>query len=377
MLGRQEVDWNFTHRFVREYTGMSLRGLVWTAPQGFALQQLGFGWQYSLSGSLMSIVYFAGGRSHIPKGKPLSDYFDGAIPFSEFYWGTFIWFVLIISCLTQIVYRMRKWVFSQSPTNTLDPNKRFEVFKYESLNHNITSLLYNIFFAVFWLILAASTCFYSLVVQKDLDNKGQTFFGLFVAVLALTIFLTWTWSYAYAQRILKKHRKQNLKLSPPINRRIPARINEVDYFEQRSIPGFFEPSETDRLLPWPYSHPDKGFATDSRSHRSENPNPLGFNSGSPAMPRSSSPLHHTHVVPKKPLPPAFNCIVKSWMFIENWVYIDIFVLIRHSIGLLSLVSVFTTITLCCISVAWDSHSPTFDPKYYVCVNESVWNNTML
>lgn len=39
---------------------MSLRGLIWTAPQGYILQLLGFGWEYSLSGSLMGLFYFMG-----------------------------------------------------------------------------------------------------------------------------------------------------------------------------------------------------------------------------------------------------------------------------------------------------------------------------
>ena len=369
MFGRQEIGWNFTQRFVREYSGMSLRGLIWTAPQGYVLQQLGFGWQYSLSGSLMSIVYFAGGQSSIPKGELLSSYLDGAISFSEFYWGTFIWFVLVVSCLAQLVYRLRKWVYSNSSNAMYNPNNRCELVKYESLNYTASNILYNAFFVVFWLVLAASTVFYSLIVQTDIKNKGQTFFGLFTALVATTILLSWTWSAAYTKRNIDKERKQqNIQHHTP-NRRIPARINDIDYLEQR---GSYESSETDRLLPWPYSHPDKGFLDTTRSQRPDNPSPLFFGN-SPSL--SRQPVRQPYAPNKQPLPSTFAFLIKVWTVVERFVYLDIFTLIRHFIGLVSLLSVIITVVLCFTSVFLDSHAHTFDPQYYVCVNSSIWNDS--
>ncbi len=366
MFGRQEMGWNFTQRFVRDYSGMSLRGLIWTAPQGYALQQLGFGWQYSLSGSLMSVVYFAGGRSHIPDGELLSAYLDDAVSFSEFYWGTLVWFVLIVSCLTQLVYRIRKWVESNSTSNAL--NICCEIVKYESLNHTVTIVLYNVFFVIFWLVLAASVVFYSLIIQTDIRNKGQTFFGLFTALVAMTILLSWSWSAAYTKRILEKDRKQQQNIQKHSStRRMPVRINDIDSLEQR---GYLDPSETDRLLPWPYSHPDKGFMDSRKSQRLDSPSPLGFNN-SPSL--SRQPIRRPLATSSQPY---VTTVIKIWMVVENFVYLDIFALIRHLIGLVSLLSILFTVVLCFTSVIWDSHVHTFDPQYYVCVNSSVWNNTL-
>ena len=365
MLGRQDVEWNFTHRFIREYSGMSLRGLIWTAPQGYALQQLGFGWQYGLSGSLMGAVYFAGGQSHIPQGELLSDYLNGAIPFSEFYWGSLIWFVLITLCLAQSVHRLRQWAFSNSSDAKYDPTECCQVFKYQSLNHKFANFIYNVFYVLLWILLAASTTFYSLIIQTDMRNKGQTLFGLLTSLLVLTVFIIWTWSSAYTSWSINRDKKQKSEYHSPDRW---ARINNADYFEQRGVPGtFYEPSETDRLLPWPYSHPDKSS--------SRNPSPMSFNNTSPLMQRSPPSLHP--MVPQKPLHPLVNVAIKLWIAMEDWVYMDMFVLIRHLIGAVSLVSVVITMVLCCIGIVWDLHSPTFDPQYYVCVNESIWNDTVV
>ena len=63
VLGRPTAAeaWVYNRRFVREFTGMSLRGLLWTVPAGYLLYLLGFGWQYSLSGSQMGLYYYLGG----------------------------------------------------------------------------------------------------------------------------------------------------------------------------------------------------------------------------------------------------------------------------------------------------------------------------
>ena len=36
--------------------GLSLRGMIWTGPVGYALYQLGYGWQYALSGSTLAFL---------------------------------------------------------------------------------------------------------------------------------------------------------------------------------------------------------------------------------------------------------------------------------------------------------------------------------
>ena len=357
---------------------MSLRGLIWTIPQGYALQQLGFGWQYSLTGSLMGLVYFTGGHSHLSKHYPLGSYFTGAIPFSEFYWGTWVWLVLIVSCLTQGLYRIRKWVYFKNSNCARNPFKKFEVFKFESLNYRATNVAYNIFMVIFWLILGASTVFYSLIVQTDTRNKGQTFFGLFMSVVALTFFLSWTWSALHTQRVLAKERRMlHEKMDPFVNRHLPPRINDIDRLEQVGGTRPYHPSETDPLLPWPYSHPDKGFIDQRRSpvhEANRSSTPMGF-SHSPNLTRHTIPHLQAQAMQRQPLTSTSYAFLLLWPTIEKWLYLDILAWLRHIIGLVSLLSTVFTVVLCFVAVVWDRDSPVFDPEYYVCVNGSVWNYT--
>ena len=48
LIGRQGFNWITNERFVREYSGVSPRGLAWMLPQGYALGQMGFGCEYAL-----------------------------------------------------------------------------------------------------------------------------------------------------------------------------------------------------------------------------------------------------------------------------------------------------------------------------------------
>lgn len=369
MLGRQnDMDWNFTHRFIREYSGMSMRGLIWTAPQGYALQYLGFGWQYSLSGSLMSIIYYSGWKMHaINTPNQLGDLLDGP----EFYWGMYIWLVLMVSCISQLVYRLRQRVYSHNKEDHggTNPHDSFQVCLYKSLNRVVANVTYNILFIVFWIILCASTVFYSLVIQTDIRNKGQTFFGLFISSLALTMFMCWKWSASFTLWMTNKEQRK-LKKSHS-NAAFPSRIN---YLEQRGMPGV-HPSETDRLLPtynnWPYSHPDKGFG-DPHSC-TDVPSPVPFQTSPNLLSRNY------HAPPLNQLSHAHKLSTKVWLFIDKWVYMDVFVMIRHVIGILSIVSLLCTIGLCCYTIVWSIHekAPVFDPQYSVCINETIWNNTVI
>eukprot|EP00042_Codosiga_hollandica_P045095 m.453479 g.453479 ORF g.453479 m.453479 type:complete len:220 (-) comp56936_c0_seq7:3144-3803(-) len=57
LLGRDEESWDFTRRWVREFAGMSLRGLMWTAPGGYIMYHMGYGWQFALAGAAMGSIY--------------------------------------------------------------------------------------------------------------------------------------------------------------------------------------------------------------------------------------------------------------------------------------------------------------------------------
>ena len=369
LLGRQEIHWKFTQRFLREFSGMSLRGLVWTAPQGYALQQMGFGWQYSLSGCLMGFVYYLGRVStHINSTR--NNFFDSNIGFSEFYWGTWIWFVLLVSCLSQLVYRLRKWVYTRSSCSISNPHRHIQVIKYASLNRFIIRLWYEATMVVILLLLSATVMFYSLIIQTDLRNKAQTFFGLFTGVLALQLFLGWIWGKAYHKWKLKKARNTHDTLSDHEQSgiqhgRSPPRINSIDQLEGGGFRAY-SGGETDPLLPWPYSHPDKGLA-DSRG------SPCFFQDGFRSS-QLQTPSRINYHKPTTYLSSVELAIVILWPSIEKWICLDVFVYLRHLIGVLSLLCVLTVSIMTVVSAVCDFDAPRFDPEYTILDNSSIWLN---
>ncbi|CAH1241707.1 Hypp6396 [Branchiostoma lanceolatum] len=164
-LGRQMQNWSYPRRVVRDYTGMSLRGLIWTTPQGYVLYHLGLGWCPSLSGSLMGLVYFAGNYGNTPLCKSAAC--------SEYLWGIWVWLVLLTSSLYGAVTRARSTYPDVHPESSGVPQPS------SKLESTFSKVVFELFHFVFGLILGSSTCYYALVEQEDWKNKGQTFFGLF------------------------------------------------------------------------------------------------------------------------------------------------------------------------------------------------------
>lgn len=359
MLARQLKDWNFTRRFVREYSGMSLRGLVWTLPQGYALQQFGFGWQYSLSGSLMGAVYYAGAESKFEPNN--TDFFDSTIAHSEFYWGTFMWFVLIITCLSQLVYRTRRWVYHRSPSSVHNPYTRWEILKHVSLNYRWMRVCYEALVVLLWTVFTISIIFYSVTVQTDASNKGMTFAGLFLSVVALTFFLAWTWAIVYITHVFRRARQEErrIEIEKSKQSRTAPGINDIDHLEGGSGMGdrMSYTGEGDPLLPWPYSHPDKIFA--KRTHSPVEQSRLSAGSSYGTYSQHSS-------VRQPPNGSTGLAFILLWPGIEKWLYLDIFSWLRHLIGLVSLCATMGTLLLTLITFFWNLKVFRFNPYYEVC-----------
>ena len=342
---------------------MSMRGLVWTAPQGYALQQMGFGWQYSLSGSLMGFVYYLGGVCARINSSRNSNFFDGNIGFSEFFWGTWIWFVLLVSCFSQLVYRLRKWVYARSTCSISNPHGHFQVIKYGSLNRFMARLWYEATMVLILLLFAATVVFYSLIVQTDIRNKGQTFFGLFTGVLALTYFLGWIWGKAYLKWQIRRARNAHNALYDC--EQSAGQQGHSPRLEGGSYQTYTG-GERDPLLPWPYSHPDKGLANSRGS-------PHLFLDGSRSTVGYGSHLqtpirHHHHTQ----LSSVELAVVVLWPSIEKWILLDVFVFLRHFIGILSLFGVLSVSFMTVLSAVWDIDAPRFDPEYTILDNSSIW-----
>ncbi len=364
IVGRQGANWTMGHRFVREYAGMSLRGLIWTAPHGYVLERLGFGWEYSLSGSLMGLVYYVGSNTDT-SGLPNQAFFNHGTAAAEVYWGWWMWFMLSMVSLSQLVRRGQVWVYKKNPYLGTRPYSSWENIKYLSLNRPIFRLSYEFFMFVFNFILCSSLIFYSLIEQTDIRNKAQTFFGLFTGVLMLCFSQGWVWSLLFLniqlKRLAKKARnspeQEHLQngnsqtydirksLSPSLStgyQRNPSHGNNLDRYETTAavISG-----ETQPLLSWPYSHPDRVSPTGERI------NTLKLPEGNPSVSR-----HAHHVIQSPSIATAFLIL---WPSVNKWLWLDVFVLMRRLIGLASFLSTLLTIVLTAIAIVWDIESPRF------------------
>lgn len=321
LVGRQpNSSWTYQQRFIREYSGMSLRGLVWTAPLGYALQQLGFGWEFSLSGSLMGMWYFLGSKTPVSNNTEFREMFDSGIAYAEFYYGWWIWFVLSLSSLSQLVHRIRVWVHSKDNCCSYDPFSRCQTFLYLSLKWCAMRLSYEAVMLVLEAMLCCAVVFYSLVEQEDNRNKGQTFFGLFTSCLFLGLAQGWVWGAACTKRRRRKAGQVLCRQQP---------YSPAPEFNQAMAPGETQPLLAD---------------VDRSSPQINRNNTLFLPEG------NSSPGHAAHGYPPSPVP----LLVRRWCVLERYVWMDIFVVLRRVVGvivLLSAASVLVT-TILAVQQGW-------------------------
>ena len=333
---------------------MSLRGLAWTAPQGYLLQLLGFGWEYSLSGSLMGFVYYLGSRTPVDTG--FSKAFGAHTAYAEYYWGTWIWFVLIICCLSQVVRRMHIWIFSKKEYLGFRPFSTWEKVKYESLNRLLSRLIYEGFMLFFNLLMMCSLVYYSLVVQEDVRNKGMTFFGLFADVILLTFLQGWSLNLLY----LKLKHKWRLR------KRATIRVS-VNPTGARVVGSPFQsPRASPRI-------PDlDNFETAAAIASGENKPLMGWNNSQSASPYQTTPIlernHSTLMGNDSPTEPSYRphlqlgtaepattttAVLILWPAIEKWVWMDVFIWLRRLIGLISIIATIIVLSTCTAALFWN------------------------
>ena len=174
LLGRQAIHWSQQEVFFHNFAGMALRGLVWTAPQGYILYHLGYGWQHSLSGSLMSTVYAVGYL--IPTYKHLAV----GTGWSEVLWGYWVWLVMIFSALAGLLETLRETHGGHS-----GHTKQTPPYLSSFISKRWLAILFEVWNGVLCSLFIFSTTFYAFVQQKDVRNKGQTFFGMIVVSLVM------------------------------------------------------------------------------------------------------------------------------------------------------------------------------------------------
>lgn len=303
---------------MREYTGMSLRGLLWTGPAGYALNMLGLGWHYSLAGSWMGLVYYLGGKTPDWDTDYAKRNLNGQIAWSELYWGWWIWFMLELACVSYVVQTVRKHLGAKKCHNkTLSMLNIFWNGVYEALIFIIN------------IIFACSVGFYQLVQQKDMKNKGQTFFGLFTGVLFLTFVQAFNWGcwwniYHHGSKHRRKRRSDRNGSIPTIN-------TSTDYDVS---------NETTRLLPWPQSHPNAANQNGTISLSDINNNNSNDNGGQDR----------------------FSCF---WKILELVIHLDSFILLRWFLGALSALHTILVLLMFLLCVVMDIDSPRLMPFYKI------------
>ena len=357
---------------------MALRGLIWTIPQGYLLEHLGFGWEYSLSGSMMGMVYYVGAHTNLTHVKS-SKFIGNHIALSEVLWGWFIWFVLSIVCLSQLVRRARLWVHKHNPYLGYKPFSHWEVLKYDSLNRSPFRIAYEIFITILNVLYCCSLAFYALVEQKDLRNKGQTFFGLFTAILCLTMTQGWRWSTCYLRWKLRKisralKRQSVVRITatspsspPPVGAATPKTSLRGGQLSRNSNKAKNEPlqkavarvgegfkdygsaarNEADPLLEWPYSHPDRVSPVPLRGAGGV----VKGNNNRLVLPEGETELGMAYH-----LQPASTSTAVSilWQNIENWVWMDIFIWLRRFFGIIFVLNIvlLTIVTVMATIQGW-------------------------
>ena len=339
---------------------------MWTLPQGYILEQMGFGWEYSLTGSIMPFVYYIGSRtntSHI-HGHQMRHLMDGTIAISELMWGIWVWFVLIISSLSQTVRMSRIWLYKRNPSLGFKPFSACEKVKYETLDRALLRAFYDGFVLILTLLYCCTLVYYSLV-ESDQRGKGQTFFGLFMAVLFLVFSQAWMWGVRhqtfvrkrYARKLRGRTRTNNaiydgiggngeaprpaaVTSSPPEvvahTARLPVSSSEMNHCEGLANATTTNSDSSPRrsrgpMLSWPYSHPDR------------------------LSPMGEQRQQVLELSPHACAVRGFSFIF-IWMVLEKYVWMDVFVYARRTIGVLSLIATIFAVMMTFTGVlrGWDN-----------------------
>lgn len=346
---------------------MSLRGLIWTLPQGYALEQMGFGWEYSLTGSVMPLVYYIGANTNTARvhDHRMHKLVDSTPAVSELMWGMWVWFVLITCCASQAVRRARIWIYKRNPHLGFKPFSAMEKVKYESMNRTVLRVFYDSLVTILTLLYCFTVIYYSVVVQPDVRNKGQTFFGLFTGVLFLVFSQAWIWGTRYRSFLLKRYARklrgrsrtnnaiynnnnnsstqisEESDSSAELARTAQIASSEIDHSEgisaalQSASPASPPPKHNQGpMLSWPYSHPDRLSPTGEQRQQV-------LDMSERLYPPSMS-YRSTFMV--------------IWIKLEKMMWLDVFILTRRIIGAVSLIcTIFSMmITVTATVVGWNN-----------------------
>lgn len=295
LIGHTEDSWTHSRRVAHDFAGMSLRGLVWTAPSGYALYYMGYGWQYALSGGLMGFMYYLGSKTSINSGT-LSPDFGQGIPISEFYWGAWIWLVLVISSIARVTeHFLKKWEKGLDPGIAGVPRSSFKRTKLTTgkFHRRLAAIAFEAFHVLLNIIFAGSVCFYALVEQPDKQNKGQTFFGIYTAsvflIFAQAFIVGKAWTIQWLTSTQKKRQARSSDIRSRHQESRPLNASSRIYQPGAMSPGSPRRRPSASLIGDPFGHPAASAYFSPLEHHDEEP--PGYETarrGSQALPRRQS-----------------------------------------------------------------------------------------
>lgn len=380
LIGRQEEGWNQLRMVSREYAGMSLRGLIWTAPSGYALYYMGYGWHYAVSGSLMGFFYYLGFRTPIDSGKLAPDFSRG-IPASEFYWGAWIWMVVLFSSIARVTeHTLKRWE-RESNTSDVDypvPSYKRSSWTASKFSRRLPAVLFEFLHIVLNVVFAGSVGFYALVDQPDVKNKGQTFFGMYTASVFLLMAQAFIFGKAWTICWMRKAQRMRVAMAtrrgssgyPEVRLLNPGvRSNQTETATGGTPPTNlrYRPSSSS-LASDPFGNPANNAVFNPLNHHEEEP--PGYDTAQRVLPShypitsvipeptvqhadSSSSIgsdHNVQTVIERPRSLAWD-YVELLHTITGW--------IRNLFGVLGVLGVLVVMLFCVIDLIWNRQTARF------------------
>jgi len=179
-------------RFVRDFNGMTFRGLQQSVPVGFLLLLYGYGWLPLVSGSTLGAIYEGGHYvtwESLPPGnisKYIQDNFSQTA-MAEFLTGFWTWTVFASVLLAH--RRHPDTGLQQVNQPRIGPRSE------QSRTNKCGACLvtsFHIAVVLFELLLAVSCVSYGMVQQSDVRNKDQSLIGLLVSLAGVvSIHIAW------------------------------------------------------------------------------------------------------------------------------------------------------------------------------------------
>ena len=328
---------------------MSLRGLLWTLPAGYLMYLLDFGWQYSLSGSQMGLYYYLGSVIPDPNYGPNASRFwgnlTGLIPHSELMWGSFIWYVLFVSCMVELTKRRRNTLEKRYRDQELKLNsKLFRCCASDCLSSKCFSFLYQMCIVFVVVISLCSVVYYAAVEQSDIPNKMQTFTGLFIGTILLVLALGCSWGYWCGR--WKARRGQNRAQTRQDD---PARRPERYPLLRGDASLRSEDSEVhEKLVLYGAVHQEEVAAT----------------VGGQTVVRRRTVALGLQQIPQNQLAALEHVKVMDyyWILFETVLYLDVFAVLHFFNGLIFALSTLATIVMTFVCFVWNIYTP----RYIVC-----------